>query len=100
MSFSSDVADHGIAEGEFEAYHLPYEDDDFQAMGIDPAMATEAKPGSEEKVQMLSARYAAGLPLWHDADCYDHGPARNVDEEEPVNLVALLSDDEDDDESA
>jgi hypothetical protein len=23
---------------------------------------------------MLSARYAAGMPLWHDGDCYDHGP--------------------------
>ncbi len=35
---------------------------------------TEAKPGSEDKVKMLSARYAAGVPLWHDSDCYDHGP--------------------------
>lgn len=35
---------------------------------------TEAKPGSEDKVKMLSARYAAGVPLWHDEDCYDHGP--------------------------
>ena len=23
---------------------------------------------------MLAARYAAGLPLWHTDDCYDHGP--------------------------
>jgi hypothetical protein len=23
---------------------------------------------------MLAARYAAGLPLWHNDDCYDHGP--------------------------
>jgi len=22
----------------------------------------------------LAARYAAGLPLWHNDDCYDHGP--------------------------
>jgi hypothetical protein len=36
---------------------------------------TEAKPGSEDKVRMLTARYAAGVPLWHDSDCYDHGPA-------------------------
>jgi hypothetical protein len=39
-----------------------------------PFCPTDAKPGSEDKVRMLSARYAAGLPLWHDADCYDHGP--------------------------
>jgi len=39
-----------------------------------PLTPTEAKPGSEDKVRMLSARYAAGVPLWHGADCYDHGP--------------------------
>lgn len=48
--------------------------EDYQAMGIDPLRPTDARPGSEEKVLMLSARYAAGLPLWHDEDCYDHGP--------------------------
>ena len=42
---------------------------------VDPLDATGAKPGSETKVQMLAARYAAGVPLWHDSDCYDHGPA-------------------------
>lgn len=41
---------------------------------LNPIMATHAKPGSEDKVRMLSARYAAGVPLWHDSDCYDHGP--------------------------
>lgn len=40
----------------------------------DPNGATGAKPGSEDKVKMLSARYAAGLPLWDPQDCYDHGP--------------------------
>ena len=39
-----------------------------------PLLPTEAKPGSEDKVRMLSSRYAAGVPLWHDSDCYDHGP--------------------------
>lgn len=48
--------------------------EEFKAMGINPFKATPARPGSDEKVTMLSARYAAGLPLWHDADCYDHGP--------------------------
>src|SRR6187397_276572 len=48
--------------------------EDFKAMGINPFKATHARPGSEEKVLMLSARYAAGLPLWHDSACYDHGP--------------------------
>ncbi|MCA9041775.1 MAG: hypothetical protein KDA65_15585 [Planctomycetaceae bacterium] len=54
---------------------------DFESLGIDPLAPTEAKPGSEEKVLMLAARYAAGLPLWHNSDCYDHGPGGIPDEE-------------------
>ena len=48
--------------------------EEFEAMGINPSAPTKARPGSEEKVLMLSARYAAGMPLWHEEDCYDHGP--------------------------
>ncbi|MEZ5943407.1 MAG: hypothetical protein R3C18_18585 [Planctomycetaceae bacterium] len=55
------------AEGEFDI-------EDFATLGVDPLDSTGAKPGSEEKVRMLAARYAAGVPLWHDGDCYDHGP--------------------------
>ncbi|MAT14883.1 MAG: hypothetical protein CMJ46_06385 [Planctomyces sp.] len=54
---------------------------DFESLGINPLTPTEAKPGSEEKVLMLAARYAAGLPLWHNSDCYDHGPGGVMDEE-------------------
>ncbi|MBX3441964.1 MAG: hypothetical protein KF774_06135 [Planctomyces sp.] len=50
-------------EFEFESYE-----------GIDPLCPTHAKPGSDDKVRMLAARYAAGVPLWHNEDCYDHGP--------------------------
>lgn len=53
---------------------LAMEEIDFAALGIDPNSPTEAKPGSEQKVLMLAARYAAGLPLWHGDDRYDHGP--------------------------
>lgn len=52
-------------EGEFEIESFD---------GVDPLTPTPAKPGSDEKVKMLAARYAAGVPLWHDEDCYDHGP--------------------------
>lgn len=52
-----------------------FSEEDLKALGINPADPTAAKPGSEAKVLMLAARYAAGLPLWHDNDCYDHGPA-------------------------
>ncbi|MEZ6048261.1 MAG: hypothetical protein R3C11_22340 [Planctomycetaceae bacterium] len=76
---------------DFENDSLELEDDlgleedlldiDFDSLGIDPLAPTEAKPGSEEKVLMLAARYAAGLPLWHNSDCYDHGPGGLMDEE-------------------
>jgi hypothetical protein len=51
---------------------------DFEALGIDPETPTQAKPGSEEKVLMLSARYAAGLPLWDNSDRYDHAPGQSA----------------------
>ena len=49
-------------------------EEELKSLGVDPSAPTAAKPGSEEKVMMLAARYAAGLPLWHNDDCYDHGP--------------------------
>ncbi len=61
-------------DSEFDEGEMSFEDIDFEALGIDPGAPTLAKPGSEEKVLMLAARYAAGVPLWHDRDCYDHGP--------------------------
>lgn len=41
---------------------------------IDPTQPTSARPGTKDKVLMLQARYIAGEPLWHDNDCYQHGP--------------------------
>ena len=67
----------GFLVGESDEYTDEYEDVDFEAMGVDPGEPTKAKPGSEEKVLMLAARYAAGMPLWHNDDCTDHGPARD-----------------------
>lgn len=64
----------GIDEAEFIGdFDSGCDDGDF-ALRVDPCDSTEAKPGSVDKVMMLAARYAAGLPLWHDSDCYDHGP--------------------------
>lgn len=57
--------------------------------GVDPNAATEAKPGSEDKVLMLAARYAAGLPLWHQSDCYDHGPEMLEKEDDKDDSVEL-----------
>ena len=64
-------------ESEYDPSEGPleyYTEEQFRARGVDPIRPTTAKPGSEAKVLMLAARYAAGLPLWHDRDCYDHGP--------------------------
>lgn len=60
---SFDTGDHG------------HPDDESCLRDVNPLAPTDAKPGSEEKVRMLAARYAAGIPLWHEGDCYDHGPA-------------------------
>lgn len=49
----------------------------YEAMGINPFKPTEARPGSEEKILLLSARYAAGVPFWHPRDCIDHGPTES-----------------------
>lgn len=85
-------------DGDFgEDYDGFFEEIDFAALGIDPVSPTHAKPGSEDKVRVLAARYAAGLPLWHNNDCYDHGPARDlafgdavdaIDEEEELEEEA------------
>ena len=81
MSFDFDI-DEMEPELEFEPgmeeesldSEESFEEIDFESLGIDPACPTYAKPGSEEKVLMLAARYAAGVPLWHEKDCYDHSP--------------------------
>jgi hypothetical protein len=65
-----DASEYGETDGTVEYYT----EEQFRARGVDPVRPTTAKPGSEAKVVMLAARYAAGLPLWHDHDCYDHGP--------------------------
>lgn len=88
MSSFSPVEDREF--GEFHAdgeeflvdFGEPFDDGEFEELGIDPAEPTHAKPGSEDKVMTLAARYAAGLPLWHQDDCYDHTPAQKEDGEE------------------
>lgn len=73
--------------------------EDFLAEGVDPAAATEARPGTEDKVRMLAARYEAGLPLWNMEDCLDHSPRSGG-----LDLSALAGmssdDDLDDDDDA
>ncbi len=71
-----DIDVNSIAECDYDLDDsgATFDIEEFKAMGVNPSKSTKAKPGTEEKVLMLSARYAAGLPLWHDRDCYDHGP--------------------------
>jgi hypothetical protein len=55
----------------------------YNSVGVNPSGPTAAKPGSEDKVRVLAARYAAGLPFWHKDDVVDHGPkVKIVDEDE------------------
>lgn len=84
MSFDFDVEEleqEGVELDEVASEYdepLEFEEIDFEALGIDPKEPTVAKPGSEEKVLILAARYAAGVPLWHDSDCYEHGPGESL----------------------
>ena len=72
------LIDETSSTAPFEQYAMqayddsPFEPADVGEYGADPREATVACPGSEEKVQVLAARYALGLPLWHDNDCGDH----------------------------
>lgn len=72
-----ELGDEELMQGE-DGEELDLNDIDFEALGINPEDPTQAKPGSEEKVLMLSARYAAGLPLWHNNDRYDHAPGQST----------------------
>ena len=87
MSFDYDVEEVEVEEeyavesagAEYSSeFSDKFEEIDFEALGIDPSGPTAAKPGTEEKVLMLAARYAAGVPLWHGSDCYDHGPGQSI----------------------
>lgn len=55
--WTDDVQDEACYEPEVEL-----------GSGVEPQFPTEAIPGSQKKVLILAARYAAGLPLWHQAD--------------------------------
>ncbi len=60
--------------GSFGDYDSFFEDAEYSGFEVDPQIPTDAKPGSDDKVVMLAARYAAGIALWHNSDRYDHGP--------------------------
>jgi hypothetical protein len=71
---ASSAEDDAYEEG-LEHVFPPETSDDVALLGINPHKPTNAKPGSAEKQQVLSDRYAAGLPLWQDTDNYQHGSA-------------------------
>ena len=55
-------------------YDEMFQEEDFAALGIDPRAPTPAKPGSEDKVLMLAARYTSGLPAGAPAADRQHVP--------------------------
>lgn len=78
------------------------------ANGIDPIRPIVARPGSEEKILVLSARYSAGLPLWHDRDespdedhpglgYWESGSAPDLESPEAGNGLEEDSDDDPED---
>lgn len=70
-------------------------DDDAEPVATAGFAPTSARPGSRDKVAVLAARYAAGLPLWHHEDCLTHG-APDDDGRAPVAEAAFELEDEDD----
>lgn len=91
-SFLADP-DNNSAGIDFEDFlgSAEFDEIDFDKLGIDPQKATEARPGTEDKVLMLAARYAAGLPLWNHEDCYDHAPtSAELRDKQPKTLTAAM----------
>ncbi len=64
----ADVATGGDTKS--QAARIGLAEDD---LVLNPDTPTVAAPGSMEKVMMLQARYAAGVPLWDKRDSSDHG---------------------------
>jgi hypothetical protein len=83
-----EVLDVEMDLDDLDSEYSEFDLEEFRKRGIDPFKPTEARPGSEDKVLMLSARYAAGLPLWHNEDCYDHGPQESELMGMPFPVVA------------
>lgn len=103
MEVDDDIDPNSMMESDYDLDDAgaTFDIEEFIAMGVNPFKSTKAKPGTEEKVLMLSARYAAGLPLWHDRDCYDHGPKERelmgaATEAHPQPLPLPEMDDEED----
>lgn len=87
------TSDNSDAPFEFDAFlgAAVFDEIDFDRLGIDPQKPTEARPGTEDKVLMLAARYAAGLPLWNHEDCYDHAPTlAELRDKQPHTLTAAM----------
>lgn len=66
---------HYLTPLQIDPYYMPHADGDdgceFQPDLIerpDPNRPTFLIPGSPEKIELLAARYAAGVKLWHDDD--------------------------------
>lgn len=51
-----------------DAIKAGYWDYEPQRVLMDEFQATEALPGSNEKLEVLARRVALGLPLWHPDD--------------------------------
>ena len=67
-------AKHDGSAGSVFEYLLRHKhDDDYQPRAVGDFMATGARPGTAEKVEVLADRVQRGLPLWHPQDFHTGG---------------------------
>ena len=72
--------DDDVSEDDAPEDNDEVDDDDVEFLGFSPSEPTKAKPGSEEKVLMLAARYRAGVGnLWHPDDEDDQGSKHDLE---------------------
>ncbi|MEX0650262.1 MAG: hypothetical protein WD200_04620 [Candidatus Andersenbacteria bacterium] len=86
-SHRSTPANREREKGKAQGYTV----DDFMALGIDPRLPSAAKPDSEDKLIVIAARYACGLPFRHEDD------AQWGDDEDSVCVDADPCEGEEDD---
>lgn len=70
------IAADTVSEGKREIKHEDWNVDTIQV----EFQATNAEPGSREKLDILAQRIRLGLPLWHPEDRHveDVGPPQNT----------------------
>jgi hypothetical protein len=69
-----------VPKSVLEAIKMGFWDFEPRQMGYEEFEASNAMPGTQEKLDMLAERLRSGLPLWHvcDRDDMESPPPRRV----------------------